>query len=336
MTRYTQFECTAAATLVVLSMVAAVTVVGAGALAVGTQEAAASHGAGGNYSVVLPEESDHLPGSENPEGASVHHLAAIEGGLQNAPADRYEVLEWLVISSEEIDFSGCETQDTAGLGIDRGNNNSGTQFDDDLIQHRKDSAFLDSKIWVQFYSASDFAGDTIGITDEDAIVAIQTDCYTMPDEPGWYQINGKVNGTGPDGEFFETSLTSHYFPVCEGCHDQATAEEKLGPAPSSDGGTDATPTPTPPQDDSTPTPAPGGDDPTPTDEPADGSTPTPAPGGNTNPSSDPSGDESNGGGANDGDTNGGDGTPTPGAGPGFTGLTALLALLAAALVVRRR
>jgi len=341
MTRYLQTDA-AVAVLLALALVVTGTVVGAGALVAGTQEATASHDSPGNYTVVLPDDSDHLPGDQNPEGASIQHFAALEGGFEDQPADRYEVLEWLVISSQEVDFSGCETEDTAGFGIDRDNDNEGTQYDDDLLKHRKDSAFLDTEIWVEFYTKEDFGGETIGITEQDAIVAIQNECYTMPEEPGWYQINGKINGTAPSGEFMESSLTSHYFPICDGCHDEDTAQERLGPRPGQEDTSDPTPTPTETAtpDDSTPAETVDDSTPTPTEDADD--TPTPD---DPTPTDD-GGDSDDGEGEDDtptatedgsgGDEDTGPGTPTPGEGPGFTGVAALLALVAAALLANRR
>ncbi|MEF8809041.1 hypothetical protein, partial [Natronomonas sp.] len=156
------------------------------------------------------QESDHQTGDQNPQNASIHHFAETGSGFDGKPADRLEVMKWLVISSDEIDFSGCGSADTEALGIDRGSNNSGTQNDDSILQNMLDSGFQEDKIWVEFNGEDDF-GETVSISREDSIVAVQSDCYTMPEDPGWYQISGKINGTGPDGNFFEVTLDSHYF-----------------------------------------------------------------------------------------------------------------------------
>jgi PGF-CTERM protein len=323
---------TRVALLAVFSLTATVLLLGAVA-----GPAAAAHDSPGNYTVVLPEESDHQTGDQNPQNASIHHFAETGSGFDGKPADRLEVMKWLVISSDEIDFSGCGSADTEALGIDRGSNNSGTQNDDSILQNMLDSGFQEDKIWVEFNGEDDF-GETVSISREDSIVAVQSDCYTMPEDPGWYQISGKINGTGPDGNFFEVTLDSHYFAICDGCHDEETAQEKLGPRPSEETGGDtptptatATATPTPAQTDAT-TETAAADTATPT--PTDAATATDAPPESTATAT-TSGTEAA---TANGDTGDDElaGTPTPGEGPGFGAVVALLALLASGFLARRR
>lgn len=322
---------TKVATLALFSLAATLLLLGALA-----GPAAAAHDSPGNYTVVLPEDSDHLPGDQNPENASIQHFAETGSGFDGKPADRLEVMKWLVISSDEIDFSGCGSADTEALGIDRGSNNSGTQNDDSILQNMLDSSFQEDKIWVEFNGEDDF-GDTVSISREDSIVAVQSDCYTMPEEPGWYQIGGKINGTGPDGNFFEVTLNSHYFAICEGCHDEETAEEKLGPRPSEDTTTSDTPTPTEAPTETgteTPTATPAAtesaDTVTPTSTTAATETATKTAAKDTSTATET---------ATEADTSGDDelaGTPTPGEGPGFGAGIAMLALLSGGLLARRR
>jgi PGF-CTERM protein len=315
-------------------------------LTVAVGPAAANHGSdSGNYTIVLPEPSDHLPGDQNPENASMQNFAQSGELFEQAGApEGFETLDYLETGNPEIDYSDCDSPNTAVFGIDRGNNNTGTQTDTDPLQHMKDSRFREHEIEVDFYSTEDFGGDPTYINPEDAIVSVQGagssdgPCFTMPTEPGWYQVNGMIRGTTADGEVVEIESKSHYFPICEGCHDEDTAREKLGKPPSQrDDGSDdeettptptATATPTPTESDETDD---GGDE-TPT--PTETATPTPTDdGGET-------GEEGDDGatGVDDSDSTGGDAelTPTPGDGPGFTGLAALLALLAAALLAHRR
>ncbi|QLD85733.1 PGF-CTERM sorting domain-containing protein [Natronomonas halophila] len=296
--------------------------------------AAAAHDSPGNYSVVLPEESDHLPGDQNPANASIQHFAETGSSFDGKPADRLEVMKWLVISSDEVDFSGCTSSDTNALGIDRGSNNSGTQNDDSILQNMLDSGFQEDKIWVEFNGEDDF-GETVSISREDSIIAVQSDCYTMPSDPGWYQISGKINGTGPDGNFFEVTLDSHYFAVCEGCHDEATAQEKLGPRPGEGSTNDETPTATATAT-ATPTPTATATEAVATETPssteAATETATAAPEATETPTRTATATEA-------ADGNGDDGlaaTPTPGEGPGFGAVAALVALLSGAALVRRR
>ena len=343
MTRYLSVRNTAAATVVVFAMVAAVTVVGAGALVVGTQEAAAAHDSDANYTVTLPNEDDHLPGDQNPEGASIEHDAAGGEAFTDIAPDGFETFDRLELQSDHVDFSACSSENTAVFGVDRGDNNTGTQTDDSLLEHMKSSTFREDSLEVVFYDEGDLGGNPTHLEPEDAIVALQGagssggPCFTMPTEPGWYQISGTLEGTNHEGESVTIAAESHYFPICEGCHDEATAEEKLGPAPSRDGsGSDPTPTATETPAKTTATEEPETTATTATDapEPTDGGQSTPTA---TESSTDgtsaatETADGSAGGEAGDRQ-----GTPTPGDGPGFTGLAALLALLASALLVRRR
>jgi PGF-CTERM protein len=305
--------------------------------------AAANHDSDLNYTVTLPSDSDHRPGDQNEQNASIQHRAVGADALAAVAPNGFETFDYLEIGNPAIDFSGCSSSNTAVLGIDRGNNNTGTRVDTDLLKSLKQSTFTEDAIKVDFYEEEDFGGDPTYLNPEDAIVAVQGEgssggpCYTMPSDPGWYQITGILEGTTSDGEAVTVEGGSHYFPICEGCGDEETAREKLGPPPSQEGGSDAataTPTPEPVDDTATPTPTPEPADdtatPTPTPEPVDDTaTPTPTP-----EPADDSGSESNG--DNGGSAANDPGTPTPGAGPGFGPAIAVLALLASALLVNRR
>ncbi|MFT4884298.1 MAG: PGF-CTERM protein [Natronomonas sp.] len=328
--------------------------------AVAAAPAAANHGSdAGNYTVVLPHDSDHLPGDQNEANASIQNFSqAGERFEQEGAPEGFETLEYLEVRNEAMDWSNCDSPNTAVFGIDRGNNNSGTKTDTDLLQHMKNSNFHEDGIEVIFYEESDLGGDPTYINPEDAIISVQGagssdgPCFTMPKEPGWYQIHGMIEGTTYDGETVQVEANSHYFPICEGCHDNETAYEKLGPPPSQQtSGGDSTPTPTPTAT-ATPTPTPddGGD------SGSDGgdSTPTPTPTATPTPTPDDGGDSGSDGGGSDGgdDSNDGassnddgaagsnddgiDGTPTPGDGPGFGAIAALAALLGSTLLARRR
>jgi PGF-CTERM protein len=261
--------------------------------------------------------------------------------MREVDAEEGAFLHTVVISADWIDYSNCDVDNTAAFGFDRGNNNSGTRTDEDLVSRRKDDEFRDDGLTVTFYTWDDIGGDPPYGAPEDAIVAEQGArssggaCLTMTSEPGWYQVQGFVNGTeadnGPDQRPSEDAnhagilAKSNYIYVCE-CDSRAEAEERLGPPP----GPGGTPTPTPTSTDR--------DDPTPTPTAGGGPTPTP-----TEPPTDARNAAATGtaGGTGDGPTEtgpDGDGGPTtPTAdGPGFGPVAALLALLASALIANRR
>jgi hypothetical protein len=308
MTRVNQTQITIVAALVVLS---AVTVGALGTTGASASEATLGHGLeNGNYTVSLPFNTDHYPASKNPGGphnASINHFAAGTDELfeEVGAEDGLEKLEYIVIGNPDIDFSQCSTSNTAAFGIDRDNDEPGTLTNVDLLSYLEKNKFNDSHIVVKLYdgdelgasSREDKGGKETGREDgdknpelykDDEIVAHQGyrssagPCYRMPDTPGWYQIDGKANGTTFQGSPAEVKLTSHYFYICE-CDSEKAAYEQLGPPPGQDNPyAQSTPTSTPtpePTASGTPTEASGGggDSGTPTPTSAPEATPTPTP-----------------------------------------------------------
>jgi hypothetical protein len=113
----TQTKSTLLSVALVVAGVAAVGVLMT--LAVGP--AAANHGSdSGNYTIVLPEPSDHLPGDQNPENASMQNFAQSGELFEQAGApEGFETLDYLKTGSPEIDYSNCDSPNTAAFGIDR-------------------------------------------------------------------------------------------------------------------------------------------------------------------------------------------------------------------------
>jgi PGF-CTERM protein len=360
------------ALLVAVIVLAALVVVG-GVGAAGTGGAGTNHGATGNYEVFLPNEIDHYPGDQNRANASIQHLAGLEGTFDGTPSPKgYEAAGFLIIGNEDINFGQCSTENTAAFGVDRENDDEGTKTDESLLAARENSQFKEHEIVIDFFDQGDLAGEPIAINDVDEVVAVQNECYTMPSEPGWYQINGFLNGTGYNGNEFDVTLDSHYFYVCE-CGSEQAAREQLGPPPSeagSSGGSESTPTPeatatqtATPEATATATAAPEATaTATATPEATTTATATAtaestatAEATATATAANDGGDGSGGGaaGGNDGGASGGatatatqaaapggagqaPATPTVGSGPGFGLVAAFVGLLAAALLAFRR
>jgi PGF-CTERM protein len=386
--------------LVVTALFVSVALTGA---AVGSPSASSSvadsakHGTeNGNYTVVIPEQQDHYPRDKNPDGtndATVNHLSGLTKTLfEKAGTPKgTENASWIWIKSQDIDFSECTPDTTRAFGIDRDGDDPGTETDIDLLSYREDTIYNKHSIYVDFFESNEIAapprddqggqgegqgegredGDAnLEVYPDDQIISVQEDCYGMPEEPGWYQIEGYGNGTGFNGQFGQTYLPSHYFYICE-CDSEQEAREQLGPPPSEQDGEDggdsdestATTTETDDGGDTTPTDA-QGDDSTPTDAQGDDSTPTDDGGGDTTPTDDgggdttptddtttdgtPTDDATTDGTATTGTTDtsdddevvGGDGgdsgTPTNGDGPGFGIVAAFAALLGAGLLALRQ
>lgn len=310
--------------------------------------AGADHGSPSNFTVV---PYDRNPGAQS---ATYEQHAVSPIGFQ--------YLDYIEATWQEGSFADCGATNSETFGIDRGNDAPGTQTDHDLKQHVEETTVTEDKFVANFYEKDDAVGSSTHFAKGDEFVSVTTDCFTNPQEPGWYQISSKIGGTAENGSYVEASDISHYFYICE-CSNEQEARKKLGPPPSESMATttasatasatetaEPTPTRTPP-DEGTPFPTPtatatlaettgsgngGAGDVGGTDE-AGGATA----GGST-------GDDrtttERGGGSGDASTATTSSdwesyvreTPTVSGGPGFGGVAALVAVLAAVLLARRR
>lgn len=295
---------------------------------------------------------NHQPGAQN-TGFEVY----ASGLTENITG------HWVVLESQDFGFSNCQPTDASAFGIDRGNDNSGTNTDVSLLTAYKSYTSTEGGIYIEFYKEEQVAGGPIKAYVTDQLVARQNNCMTNPSEPGWYRVNGHINGstkhdTQTDYEIF---AETQYTYICD-CANEQEARQQLGPPPNEGGdggsggdGGDATATPgsgggdgstASPSTDSggTETVTAGtGDDSTLTRTPTEEATATgtqTATGetdGTAATTQTETADEST---ATDDDSAGGgvDGTPTPtdGGGPGFGAAAAAFALAAAGLVARRR
>ena len=316
-----------------------------------------------NLTITLPERTDHYPGSRNAENASIEYSASGADAFAELDAEDGLWLDLVIVEASWIDYGACTvTGNTAEFGIDRGNDNSGVQSDESLLEHQSGNNLEQGGLTVEFYDWSAVAGDVPYLAPEDAVVAVQGvgsndgPCLTMTDDPGWYQIQAFTNGTvatecteegnsgcePDDKQWRGINLNSNYVYICE-CDSEGEAREQLGPPPNENG---APETPTPTRAPTTPTPTRSGGDSTPTPT----ATPTQAP---TTPTR-ASNDDQNQQNQQDSQQTPQNTrnqqtqqntrnqqstertTPTIGEGSGFTPLAALIGLLAAALVVYRR
>ncbi|WP_286670839.1 PGF-CTERM sorting domain-containing protein [Halorarius litoreus] len=311
------------------------------ALLLAAAPAGADHGSPSNFTVVA---HDTEPGIDD---------ATYE---QHATAPiTIEYLDYIGASWEEGGFTGCGPANSDTFGIDRGNDDPGTTTDEGLAQYVEESKVDGDQFVADFYEEDDAFGSSTNLARGDEFVSVTTNCFDNPSEPGWYQIHSSIGGTAPNGSYVEATDISHYFYVCE-CANEKQARQQLGPPPSA-----ATPTPTAsptPTAEPTPTRTPPAEgtpfpSPTPTATPKQ-STPTPVPATAESAASTSAPDSGSGGSA--GASDGGSGataagsptptsedwasyvreTPTVGSGPGFGGVVALAALVAAALLALRR
>ena len=334
-------------TAALVGAVAVLTVVGVLTGAVGaspTADSASPHGAeNGNYTADLPFNTDHYPRNENPGGpynASINHYAGFtkqQFDEKGAPMG-VEELDFIIVSNQDVDFSQCQTENTAAFGVDRDSSNPGTETDIDLLRYRENSLFNEHSIVIEFFDDEDLAGpnpeDRGGPGEEpwtegegredgdgdpevypdDQIVAHQGyrsgggPCYGMPEEPGWYQFNSFGNGTSFSGEEVVVDTESHYVYICE-CDSEAEAREQLGPPPSEqdDGSTESTATATATPDDTGDTEETATATETQTETATETATATPTETATETPTAEPDGSGGGGGDdSNSGDSDGGD------------------------------
>lgn len=334
------------------AVVAVLVVAAAATLPIGTDAVGANHGSApdSNYTVELPHETDHYPGTTGGRANATHFWTAPGRYDRQQIEDGFENVSHLRFRSQEVDFSKCTTDNTVRFGVDRDTDDPGTETDLELDDHVEEIQFTEDAIVVDFYEGTEFGrpleadrgGREAGRSDGDGNLELYPDdqivleqgqpardgpCYVMPRDRGWYQIRSDVNGTSFDGRFVEIAdVRSHHFYVCV-CDSRQSAVDTLGPPPS--GGTDGTATATPTVTQAvSPTPPRQG---TVNGTVEPGTSPTERGPTATEPDGRDGGDGGGGG-----DSGGLTPAITPGLGSGFGPIAAIVALLAAALLATRR
>ena len=196
------------------------------------------------------------------------------------PNRGFEKLDFLRATWKEGGFSGCGASNGKAFGVDRNNDDPGTETDESFTKNVKSTKVTEDVFEADFYDEDDFGGSPPTLNAGDQFVNHVTGCIDTPDDPGWYQLQSTT--AGQDGEI---QASSHYFYVCD-CSNEQEAREQLGPPPSEDTPTptataESTPTATETAE-STPTP-----EPTPTRTPPEDGTPFPSPTPTATPSATP-------------------------------------------------
>ncbi|WP_254821024.1 hypothetical protein [Haloglomus halophilum] len=243
-------------------------------------------------------------------GVKNHNPGASSGFALYASGFQEDIrLHWNILYQPDFSWSSCTASNAAAYGVDRGNDNAGTETDVSLLSAAKVLKFRSDGIYTGYYKESKLAGEPIDIGVEDQVIAGLNGCQKNPSEPGWYRAYARSNGsTAMDTQTDFAVAVMDYVYICEGCDSRQQAIEKLGPPPqtcpaagvmpsgttgitdkpwrcrsedgtyyqrgedpsSGGGGGGSTPTATPPPGGSTPTA-------TPTPERSGQSTPTPSP-----------------------------------------------------------
>ncbi|MFQ3318671.1 MAG: PGF-CTERM protein [Natronomonas sp.] len=320
-----------------------------------TYEDAENYTEAGNFTIEAYAQTDHYPGDQNKENGSIIYYAKLADIIYEVGGENGTWSDFIIINADWIDYSACDTENTAVFGIDRNDTYTGTQVDEDLVEHQEKVTFRDDGLTINFLDWNDFGGDPPYFNPRgDEIVANQGGgsnggtCLTYTSEPGWYTLQGFLNGTEAKAgcteegnadcqppESAEKSggymWTRPYFYICE-CDSREEARDKLGPPPNKEG--ESTPTPT--QSGETPTA-------TPTATPAPSETPTATPEPDDTPTAtaaddtgDDTGEDTPANTETQAQNGGSNTTPTVGGGPGFGAILTLTGLLASALLLRRR
>ncbi|PSP68778.1 hypothetical protein BRC85_00645 [Halobacteriales archaeon QS_1_69_70] len=303
----------------------------------------------------IPDGS-HQPGNED---ATFHSYVVPEGQID----EPFNVHHYSYRST--LPTADCGVENVEGAGIDRGNNRTGVSTDDSLVNAYEEQRFTTrdqgdpndpplqprgnevapdgwdhrERLTFVFSQGEDSLSDPVRVNPEDELIFGMRECNDFPDQEGWFRAWIYVNGTGIDsGNEVELFALTNWVYMCEDCENRTEARQKFGPpggdattaetaTPTATSGTGGTPTP-----DGT-EPAEGPESPTPTSTAAGTDSPqvTEAnePGENASPT------ETTAAVAN-GEPQGDDPTPSLGGGSGFGVMIALLSLLAAGAIGRRR
>jgi hypothetical protein len=359
-----------------LATVLLVVVVGVTALSA-VEPAAAAHEEGDHPDWIHEENHTVQPTTHTPgEDAGVKVWASLpEDDRYGAGWEEvWFAANWVPAAfTPEGEESPCTFEDIRTGGVDRGANNSGTTIDESVVDNVK-SFWIEQNdagqtyVMVELYKEDDIGGDPLHLNYTDQVVVVLDECFTVPNEPGWYRVGSYMNGTIWDGDFLEGAGYSHYTYVCD-CADRAEAIEVLGPPPVEGYGQegsrvkaepdeldgeppdswdlavtrepgswdpDATPTPTPTPEEATSTAtADATPTPTPTATAAPTATSTRTAGGDEQPATGTAtaGQVGDAPAAADGDR---DATPSVQGGPGFGPLVGLVALVVGGRLLARR
>ncbi|MFQ3320252.1 MAG: hypothetical protein ACI80F_002330, partial [Natronomonas sp.] len=124
-----------------------------------------------NFTINSVSPSDHYPGEEN---GSIQYSAAGGDAYRDIGMEEGLFLDTIFIDSPGwLDYSDCTIDTIAVFGIDRGNNNTGTQIDQDLVKSQRRTIFRDDGLTILMYNFEDFTADPPYLAPEDAIVADQ-------------------------------------------------------------------------------------------------------------------------------------------------------------------
>jgi PGF-CTERM protein len=166
-------------------------------------------------------------------GVKNHEPGASSGFVLYAAGFQEDIrLHWNILYQPDFSWSSCTASNAAAYGVDRGNDNGGTETDVSLLSAAKVLKFRSDGIYTGYYKEEKLAGGPIRINVEDQIIAGLNDCQQNPSEPGWYRAYARSNGsTVMDTQTDFAVAVTDYVYICEGCDSRQDAIETLGPPP---------------------------------------------------------------------------------------------------------
>ncbi|WP_254829454.1 hypothetical protein [Haloglomus salinum] len=166
-------------------------------------------------------------------GVKNHNPGASSGFALYASGFQEDIrLHWNILYQPDFSWSSCTASNAAAYGVDRGNDNGGTETDVSLLSAAKVLKFRSDGIYTGYYKEEKLAGGPIKINVEDQVIAGLNGCQKNPSEPGWYRAYARSNGsTMMDTQTDFAVAVTDYVYICEGCDSRQAAIEKLGPPP---------------------------------------------------------------------------------------------------------
>jgi hypothetical protein len=224
--------------LVVLSSVLLVVVVGVTALS-GVDTVSAAHETGDHPDWIHEENHTIQPTTHEPgEKAGVEVWASLPEDERYGAGwqEVWFAANWVPAAfTPEGDEPPCTYEDINTGGIDRGANDSGTTIDESVLSNAKNfwiekNDAGQSFVMVEMFREDDIGGEHLSLNYTDQVVVVLDECFTMPNQEGWYRVGSYMNGTLWSGDYLEGAGYSHYTYVCS-CADREEATELLGPPP---------------------------------------------------------------------------------------------------------
>lgn len=148
--------------------------------------------------------------------------------------------------------SGCQFENLEVFGIDRDNDQPGTETDESAIPYATNGSYFETGVdehqdnlsstdwdyvekgYIDWNDPNNTLSDNLQIYHGDQFIAKQNNCYALPDQAGWYRDRQEaigVNGSASPKARQTDWYYSHWYYICD-CESYDQAVEKIGPPPS--------------------------------------------------------------------------------------------------------